>query len=546
MALTTRPSSRFAAAGAVLFLFSACGGGGSADTPAMTPSPLPTPAPSPNPSPAAGLTKDFQLSYLSPTQGILTLEASAIGSGSATARSNAQPLLSVAFYDGEWSNGVPVSNRPHTLVFLEGNAWRSLSLRSASAQGVSTLGVTEERMVCPDFGEFAVPDFANPSNSVLIYVVAGSDGNCGTADDFYTGFRLGGSERVDFGAQPPFRQFRDSNGGLTGLLIQVGSELRLYTPGSRTFITMATGIVGTVRNAASFARTLSSAWMRWDNGSRKAIYRVDSSGSVSAPLYSVPSADTLGTGFADTDALFVSHSTAATGTSEVVRVPYAGGSSVLATLSGGHQTVGMTANTLLIQQFNADNSTEPASDRYLVLSKSGGTPVFVTRSSSQSFLLGALPFPQTVSNNQFLLNAYESGSNGTTVTALVFNEQGQITESFPRSEWVGTVGGDLDLSQQILPVAVKGARVESYSGAYDSSGHQGGTVVVRDFIAGTRSNVAEVGAAGRLFITALTIPADLALFETSDGSNSDIFAFDLDRNSFAQVTDSPTTRESLP
>ena len=543
--------SLIASTGVTLILLAGCGGGSPSAPPAPTPpatpapvpvpvpappAPTPSPAPVPTPTPTASFPKDYQLPYLSPTLGILTVAADA--PTTSTQRSNVQPLLAAQIYDGEWTNNVLVDSRPHSLVFLDGSSWKVLSLRKGTPQGVTNTGVTENRIVCPEYLVSPISDYAAPGNSVVTYVVAGADASCGTADDLYTGFRLGSAGLTDFGDQPSFRQFRSDSGALTGMLIQVSSELRLYAPGASSFTPVADGIVDVARNAASFARTNGSAWMRWSDGSSKAIYRIDADGTRSEPLYSVPAQDTLLGGFADSNAMFVRHIASGSNMTEIVRVPYSGTSTVIATLPNFPSIIAASASSLMLDSFDS------IGDTYSVLPKAGGTPVIAATTVNGRD--GFPPLVNTTSSGQFQFNTYDGSGDTYTSRAMLVSAQGQVVESLDNSEWIGSFGGNLDFSTPAVATVSAGARVESYAGPLNRVGHQGGTLTVRDFGNNTRHIVTQVSATGFLQGPQFGLPTDLATLSPVDGSDTDLFSFDLDTLSITRLTNTPDERESIP
>ena len=529
-----------ATTGAALFLLSACGGGASTANPSPSPS-IPAPTPSPSPSPA-NFPKDYQLSYLSPTQGIFTVSANTMSTS--TRRTSVQSLLSVPLYDGEWNNGVVVNNRPYALAFLDGNSWKLLSLRTNTSQAVMDAGVTETREICYEAGAFSLLDFEAPDKSLLMYSVPGPDAECETADDIYAAFQLGSRTVVDLGRQLSFHQFRNSNGGLTGYLVQVGAELRLYTPGSGSFKVVASGLQlggSGARNAAFNARTTSSVWLRWDNRTVKGIYRIDADGSLSAPLYSVPSADLLFGGFSDPDAMFVVHRAANSSSTEIVRIPFDGSVvSVIATTTDMNPTLAAISDTNLLLR----TSDAATANNFLVVRKSGGTPIAVVRSDND--FLGSSPNAYSNSSNQFFLNTYTRSSDNFTSSALVVSAQGQVVERVDNSEWFAALAENPVLGRPSIARISKAARVESYAGPYATNGHRGGTIVLRDFSAGTRSLITQVTASGVLRTDFSSQPVDLAIFGSADNTRSDIFSFDLDNPTFMQLTNTPNENERIP
>lgn len=526
--------------GTALLLLTACGGGGGGETPA-SPSPSPTPGPvtppSPSPTPADS-NRDYQLPYRIPMQGLATVPSGNLAAAPTTRSGTASQLIAV-IPDGEWSTGVVQNERPHTLLYLDGNVWKSFALRSAAPQNLVTTAVSETRPICTIRNFYLAPDYATPANSFVGYFTPGTDGQCrdladpsSPDDDVFTTFTSAASRTIDLGNDYPLHSFYGADGQLTGHLAQVGQDLRLYAAGSSNFTIAATGVRNRAALAAAGAASAGSVWLQWDNGSNRGIYRIDANAARTGPIYTVPTTEGLG-GVADASAMYLVRRTASSNT-QIVRVPFTGSASTVGSYSVSYSVFAESDDTLFLG----------AGNDLFVLPKAGGTP---TRISGLPPDVVDIDNLTVTAANQLLFNHYTQTNGQLNSRAILVNAQGQVTEMPGNSEWVSFQLAPRNLSRMGVTRTARAVRVESYTGPYIGQGHIGGNLVSLAFGSGTRQTLGQVNSRGRLFPRYASTPAFLQSFTTiggSSGNTADVFGFDLDKPQVVRLTDTPTISET--
>lgn len=525
MALTTRRHWQITTpTGVALSLLCACGGGGSVATPTSMPA-------DPN--------RDYQLPYRIPMQGIATVPSSNLQAGP-TVRSGTASQLIVVISDGEWSAGTVLNQRPHTLFYIDGNVWKSIALRTSAAQGLVTMTVTETRSICSIRGFYLASDYATPTNSLVGYFTPGADGECRDSadlaspdDDVFTTFTAASDRTIDLGNDYPLHSFHGADGNLTGHLVQVGQELRLYAAGSGNFTIAATGIRNKAVLAAAGAASAGSIWLQWDNGSNRGIYRVDANATSTGPIYIVPTTEEL-SGVADASAMFLTRRAGGSNSVQIVRLPFSGSVSTVGSYSVVYGVFAESDSTLYLS----------SGDDLFVLPKTGGAP---TRVNGLPADVVDIDNRAVTTSNQLLFNHYSQSGGQLNSRAILVNEQGLVTEMPSNSEWVGLQRAPLNLSRMGVTRTVRGVRVESYTGPYIGQGHIGGALVSLVFDSGTRQSLGQVSSRGRLFPLSASSPVFLQSFATiggGSGNTADLFGFDLDKAQVVRITDTPTLNES--
>lgn len=531
---------------AAALLLSACGGGGSsATTGGSTPPPV-TPGPvTPPPVPTASTPRDTLLPYLTAASAFMALRSDDFTTVSLQGLNGS--TLAAVINDGEWQNGQLSNARPSLVVYLQNQQWTFRSLRTdGNATAVET-GLMETEPVCGlAFSDEiqAFTDYEEPRRSVLVY---GTDtGNTGCATRNLKVLSLASRTIVPVGVvsstnpRVDFRHvFRNSRGGLSGFLLQSGSTLNYFNGDATRSSVVASGLP---LRALQAARGDGVLWMIWSNSNQtRSIYRVDSSGQVSAPIYS---SDTLYyAGHADTTAMYLV--SAAQNATEIIRVPFSGTSSVLATLPDNPTlqdeptiVTGTDAHLLV-------NQASFSAPRTALLSKVDGRRTDI--GAADRFLTWAA----TTVDGRLLFNETLGPGQGTTApNAVIADRDGRITEQFVASAWLGTTRTAEDFTRADAPRTVRALRVSELPGDYSERGAQGGLLLAQDFTRNSSASIGRLDSTGFVGKVA-KLDADLLSVsrispESNNGSaGRNLLAVDLERLRLVTLTP-PTMNIDAP
>lgn len=547
MSITT--GRRYAALVATSVLIAACGGGGGG----MTTPPPPPPPPVIDDGRPDGFTSefrtDFVLPYQTPDQGITTVQAGSF-TGSVL-RTTDTPEFSWQERVGQWDNGAVRQDRPYQLIYLSGDRWIRLSLRDSTSSPVDT-GVRESGAVCTLWAMRT--DYANPARGIMTYGTAGDDQECYSDDDQVRAFRLDKSDAptvLSTGTLVP-RVFRNpATGALTGVLIQDGTTLRLYNADLSSSQLIAEGISGRV---GFFGFSSSQLWASWSNGTNRAVYRIEASGTVT-PVFEIASGASLSPGASHLGgALYFTHYPNTSGMSdEIIRIPSSGGSATV--VHRGEdigQVLAVAANGLI---YTSDVSINGARTVHM-LSFGTGTAAATDEVVGTYNTSGETPFffrPSTTLDGRFmfsLLNVSEDGSEQMSAH-LVSPGHPELSKNWQNSEWLGAVAEDINLNTVDTEPVSHGVLVKAFTGDYRTSGHGGGTLTLysfgtnKEYVGTTVPQDSRVGAVGGtvsspIGLTTLTTPT-----ATPGQSTVDVFGFNLRDFVAVQVTNTPSQNEGL-
>lgn len=537
-------AGRCAAVVATSILFTACGGGGGS-----TGTPLPV-IDDGRPDGFSGEPRtDFVLPYQTPDRGITTVQSGSFTG--AVLRTTETPELAWLERVGQWDNGAVRQERPYQLIYLRGDRWTRLSLRDSASSPIDT-GVREPGAVCSLTAMRS--DYANPARGIMTYFAAGEDQQCFTTDDQVQAFRLDKTDPptvLSTGTRSVPRIFRNpATGALTGVLIQDGTDLRLYDAdlgGSRV---IATGISG---RAGFFGFSSTRLWASWSNGANRAVYRIDANGAVNRVFETTLGASITGSIGHQGGSLYFTHSpNSAEMPDEIVRLPMDGdAANVVHRAENIGQVHAVSANGLIyvsdfsttgihdVHLLSFGTSTTAATDTVVGTYSSGETTYFFSASATRD---GRFMFS--------LRNVADDGREQRSAR-LVSPGHPAMSTTWPNSEWLGAVADDINLNTLDSEAVTHGVLVKAFSGDYRTSGHGGGTLTLYSFATNREYAgpvVPESSTVGTVSGT-VSSPIGLTTLSTktfgSDQDTIDIIGFNLRDFVAEQVTSTPGENESL-
>lgn len=486
-------------------ILAACGGG-SGGTPTNG-NPSGGSAPGGSSSIGSTFPKDYAMPYFG-SDGLYVAPASSPGTST---RVVAGPIKNfVVITGGEYRNGTINNERPYAVVYYQNGQWFRLGLRNG-ASTTPVLLANDSAGSCPGILN-SNPDYQVPEHSYVLYTVAGSDGTCTTATGALRAIRLDDTPNTPVRTIDGtlIRTFFGTSGEITGFAAQSINSLGYYDAGLTTYKKLYTVGNRAARNAASFARTATTAYLSYQDAQNTSyIVTINADGTAGPVLYSAANT-VLNSGIADSDAMYVLAGTTGSVGRRLVRVAFGSGATTdLGLVPGAFVPLGVTRNAVIVDAaLDAGGET-----LYAIPKLTGGTLTTLATGSYGIDLSHTI-----VTDDRIYWGAYDGSSDNGTITgsrAGITTDSGTVVEQYANSEWVITVeAGKVDLTRPGHVPAIAAGLLRGYTGNYNVDGHLGGTLAYYDFVAGTKADYTTIGE--RYYLRSYDItPVGLASYDAA-------------------------------
>ncbi|ROH93140.1 hypothetical protein ED208_00995 [Stagnimonas aquatica] len=379
------------------------------------------------------------------------------------------------------------------MIYLSNQKWRSLSLRSNELP--ADAGPIETRPVCYVLGGYT--DFAHPGNSLFTYFIQGPDEDCNSNKVGTATFRLGSLDT------PVDRELYSRTGGAflfrntadgsirSAILAYENGDLRLYSPNLDSYSLLS---VSAEKRPVTVGSDNDTRWLTWTSAAGSpSVYRIEADGSVSK-VYTAPEAGRLGVAFWSATTTYLLFTPASDSLkTQLLALDFSDNAiRTIYTTDQGLSPIALNRDSMIFDSTKIDG--EPMR-RYL-LPLTGGEPVAIDGGDANN--------PQEIvatRDGGFIYNVVQVTKTGGRLVhqALRIDAAGKLLESHDQSEWIiakigyGTdqrrpAAGDVNVNG----VAESAIRVQGFLGSREVNGHQGGKLILQNFLAETQTELTRI------------------------------------------------------
>ncbi len=375
----------------------------------------------------------------------------------------------VRFGTIDTSTRVITNEHSYAVIYpsTDGRIYKVSALISGSLTPVQVSNESQADQICTNvIGGTAVhTDLANAENSVYLYVLPGTDANCGTNDDVWKMVRLGmGAAEAPVLAKKVIEDIHDTTtAALSGWLVHDAGELQRCDVNFTGCTT-----VTTVANSADWRVQTTFDEILLDIDGEFHIYS-ESANTLSPSRFSVPAGTIVWVPDSDGTTVYFANGNI------LYQMPADGSAdaTVLRTESNDIQRVLTTNNSVVYQVVDMGLGIEIKS-----IPKTGGTPVSLAAAGTGEDLLLLYVKDDKVFYNKRILTVTPTFSIQP-VLAAVINENGAGLVEHADASWSGGIFKttyDFDSAFRISELLEKTFLIEGYDIAGTSGGLAGATI----------------------------------------------------------------------